>query len=178
MSIWRQLPIVLIAAVALPAATLEKLSLEQLASKASLIVRGRVEGCSGEAVDRLIFTRCQLRVLETWKGGNGAEVTVYVPGGVLGGLRQSFSGAPQLASGQEYVFFLWKSPSGRHQILGLSQGLFAVQSLGLGQPVAARPAASEPMVNAAGQPVSDAPLELALSELKRLVQRSLAKEQQ
>ncbi len=34
---------------------------------------------------------------------------------------------PELETGAEYVLFLWRGPSGRTQITGLSQGLFEIE---------------------------------------------------
>ena len=49
-------------------ATLEKLSLDQMAQQSTMIVRGQVTGCNGEARGSLIYTRCGVAVSETWKG--------------------------------------------------------------------------------------------------------------
>ena len=53
-----------------------------------------------------------------------------MPGGVVNGIRQSVTGAPELKPGQEYVLFLWTSRSGLTQVIGLSQGLFKVSEEG------------------------------------------------
>ena len=55
-----------------------------------------------------------------------------MPGGVVDGIRQSVSGAPELKPGQEYVMFSVDQPSGLTQVMGLSQGLFKLSEEGSG----------------------------------------------
>src|ERR1035441_1442805 len=67
----------------------------------------------------IIYTHYQIRVSETLKGSSAATVEFVVQGGVANNLRQTFSGVPQFAVGDEYVFFLWSGKSGVTQIMGL-----------------------------------------------------------
>ena len=76
-------------------ATLEQLSIEQMAQKSTSIVRGRVTGCAGEMRGSVIYTRCGLIVSETWKGTPTTKADFVVLGGTARGLSQTFSGAPQ-----------------------------------------------------------------------------------
>ena len=160
---------------ALPAATLEKLSVEQMAEKATLIVRGRITGCTGETRGAVIYTRCQMNVSERWKGVAGSHVTFLVPGGRAHGLVQTFTGTPSFAGGGEYVVFLWAGRSGVNQIIGLSQGVFDLKLEG-GQSVAKRPAAAAVMLDESGSQVEDAAVEMRVSELRQRVQQALASE--
>lgn len=159
---------------ALPAlgTTLERLSMDDLVAKSTSIVRGRVGSCAGELRTGVVYTRCQIAVAETWKGAAGAATTVLIPGGNAAGLVQTFAGAPKLQPGADYVFFLWAGKSGNHQVIGLTQGLFLLSTDGK---VVERSAATEPMVDAAGQPVTDRPLRYSAAELRKLVTETLAK---
>lgn len=148
--------------------TLERLTMDDIVQKSTSIVRGRVTGCNGEMRRNVIYTRCQVSVSETWKGTAGPSAEVFIPGGSVRGLTQTFSGAPELTTGQEYVLFLWAGKSGINQLIGLTQGLFELQQDGKAV-TAVRAATSEPMVDAGGRPVVDATLRYSAADLKRIV---------
>ena len=146
----------------LQAATLERLSLDELIDQSSAIVRGRVTGSSATFTGSAIYTHYKVQVLQSWKGAAQGTVDVAVPGGTANGLRQTFSGAPQLIAGKEYVLFLWTSKSGLTWITGLSQGLFDLPS----NVMAVRAASSEQMLDrATGRPVHEDRLEMQLRDL-------------
>lgn len=125
-----RLPFVLLAGLwvgaAAHAATLEKLTLDELIEKSTGIVRG----VAGDArVDRrgpLLYTVYGFDVTESWKGPGAPAVQIALPGGRDGGREQRFGGVPELHAGQTYLLFLWTGPSGRTQITGLGQGVFRV----------------------------------------------------
>ena len=100
------------------------------------------------------------------KGSAATEIDLAVPGGTSNGTTQNFSGAPRLVNGQEYVLFLWTSKSGLTQVIGLSQGLFAVVANSAGQPTIVRGAATERMLNSFGQPVTQSDIQMLLSLLR------------
>ena len=91
-----------------------------------------------------------------------------MPGGVVDGIRQNVTGAPELKSGQEYVLFLWTSRAGLTQVIGLSQGRFSVFG-----DVVQRPPASELMLDRSGRPVENQTLELRLQDLRGQVLQAL-----
>jgi hypothetical protein len=124
----------------------------------------------------MIYTRAQVQVTEWWKGSPSASLEVHVPGGVFSGQRQIVSGAPQLKPGYEYVLFLWTGPSGMTQVIGLSQGVFDLKLAAGGKAAEAyRAASTETMLDSAThEPVVDAPVRMKVSELRGLVQRTLA----
>lgn len=162
--------------LAASAATLEKLTTEEMSQKATLIVRGRVTGCSGDVRGPIIYTACTVAVSERWKGQAGSIVQVWIPGGTAQGLVQTFTGTPKFTNGDEYVLFLWAGRSGLNQVIGLSQGVFDLKPAPSGQMTAKRAAASERMLSKDGQPVQDQAVELRVTELKAQVQRALAAE--
>jgi len=188
MRVWAQLLTgsVLATSIIAPAwgTTLEQLTLDDMARKSTAIVRARVTGSHAAARGSHgtdIYTYFQLQVLETWKASGQRTgqpaIEVAVPGGVVDGIRQSVSGAPDLKPGQEYVLFLWTSRSGLTQVIGLSQGLFKVSEEssegGTGAALVQRPAASELMLNKSGLPVDDRAVSMQLQDLRSRVRQAL-----
>jgi hypothetical protein len=154
-------------------ATLEQLSIEQMAQQSTVIVRGRVTGCTGEIRGRVIYTRCGVAVTETWKGAAAPKVDFIVLGGTARGLSQTFSGAPKFSPNEQFVFFLWAGKSGVLQIMGLSQGVFDVTFSASGKATVHRAATSETMLDKAGNPVQDQPVSLPVEELRARVNKAL-----
>lgn len=105
------------------ATTLEPLTVDEMIQKSTAIVRGTVTSMGAQQRGSIIYQQVQIKVLERFKGSGGGVVDVLVPGGALNGVRQTFSGTPQLLPGVEYVFFLWTGPRGSTQIVGLAQGV-------------------------------------------------------
>jgi hypothetical protein len=150
------------------ALTLRQMSMSDMTTSATAIVRAHVTGISTSRIGPTIYTHYQLQVSETWKGVAPSEV--MLPGGTFAGLRQSFPGVPQLATGSEYVLFLWKSPStGIMHVLGFSQGIFNVSQLADGSMHASRQATGETMHDASGNVVRDQAVSMTLSAMKASV---------
>jgi hypothetical protein len=163
----------LLGAASVCAATLEKLSVEEMSRKSTTIVRGRVTSCAGETQGSLILTRCRLQVVEYWKG-TLADPSFVLPGGRYQGLVQTFTGTPTMVEGQEYVLFLWTGKSGKPQVIGLSQGSFSLALDAKGGEARVRRAAStEVMLDKNGIPVADTPMDVSVSELKTRVTKAL-----
>jgi hypothetical protein len=151
----------------LSAATLERLSLDDMIAKSTLIVRAKVASSYGAFHGAVIYTHYTIAVSERYKGTSAASTEIIVPGGVVNSSRQQVSGAPQLTSGSEYVLFLWTGPSGYTHIIGLTQGLFSMSNASASDPALVRSAASGTMLDAAtGRPVRDTNVTLRLSTLK------------
>lgn len=110
----------------LQAATLERLTIEQMAQQATAVVRGHVGEARAERFGALVYTLHGLEAAEQWKGAPTEGLEIAVPGGTYEGVTYSFGGTPELQPGEEYLLFLWTGPSGRTQIVGLSQGVFRV----------------------------------------------------
>ena len=109
------------------ATTLQQLSTDDMIRQSTAIVRVQVTGSAPVLRGRNIYTQYQFTVLETLNRRLVVKVSlqaaVSVPAGAMQGIRQMVAGAPVLASGQQYVIFLWTSKSGLTQVIGLSQGL-------------------------------------------------------
>lgn len=156
------------------AATLERLSLDEMTARSTSIVRGKVEGSWSAFSGRVIYTHFTIRVTERWKGSNQSSVEIVVPGGVANNLRQSFSGVPELAAGAEYLFFLWTGKDGLTQVIGLTQGVFSLARDNAADPTATRSASRELMFDrSTGQPVKDQTLVMRMSELRTRINATL-----
>jgi len=158
----------------LPGATLERLSLDDLIAKSTAIVRGTVGDSWAAYTGSIIYTHYKIQVSETLKGSNQQPVEIVVTGGTVRGIRQNFSGSPVLNRGDQFLFFLWTSKAGLTQIMGLTQGLFALPQDGSADPVATRPPSRELMLDpATARPVKDAALSMPLSDLRARVAKTL-----
>ncbi|MBI3682786.1 MAG: hypothetical protein HY235_20615 [Acidobacteria bacterium] len=163
----------LLMAGSLQAATLERLTLDDMIQKSTAIVSGKVTGSSTVLRGTVIYTRYRIRIADQWKGSGAAETEIYVPGGKYGSMVQTFSGSPALSDGQDYVLFLWAGRSGLAQVIGLSQGLFQLKRDPKGELVLTRPAAGDVMLDSSGRLVEDTPVSLRLRDVVDRIQRSL-----
>lgn len=155
------------------ATTLRKLSIDDMIQQSTAIARVKVTGSSAAFRGKDIYTSYQLQVIENMKAASPQSLAVAVPGGLAGGVRQMVAGAPVLANGQEYVIFLWTSKSGLTQVIGLSQGLFAVTQNSAGAAVIVRQPSISMMLNQSGQVVTDQPVSMTLTALRSEIQSVL-----
>jgi len=81
------------------AATLEQLSFDEMTAQATDIVYALVLGSHVAVKGDSIYTHYSVQVQERWKGTVQPVMDVVLPGGIAGGLRQSFAGVPQLEIG-------------------------------------------------------------------------------
>jgi hypothetical protein len=158
----------------LPCATLEQLTLDDMTAQSTAIVRGTVVDAWAALTGSVIYTHYRVQVSESFKGPRQSSVELVVAGGVINNLSQSFSGSPKLNKGDEFVFFLWTSRAGLTQIMGLTQGLFAIAPGASADPMATRAATRELMLNPkTAQPVKDAVLAMRLSDLRSRIANTL-----
>jgi len=156
-------------------ATLQQLSMNDLIVKSTAIVHGKVTASYAAFNNKIIYTHYTIQVSERFKGPSQNSIDVVVPGGTVGTLRQTFAGTPEFSVGDDYVFFLWTSRAGLTQVMGLTQGLFAVAEDGSTDPETTRTASRETMLNAkSGQPVKDQTVTMKLSQLRSLIASTLA----
>ncbi len=164
----------LVIACALPvlpgrAATLERLTFDEMTNSATDIIYGQVLGARVTVKTNSVYTHYSVQVQERWKGAKQLVMDVVLPGGEAGGMRQKFAGVPQLDTGGEYVMFLWTGPSGTTQLLGLTQGLFAVRENEIGEMTASRGISSELMLDRLGKSVQDQAVKMPLREMSSRV---------
>lgn len=153
------------------ATTVQQLSTDEMIQKSAVVVRGTVLGVSSAMKGSDIVTVYQLKVTEGLKGAQaGQQVELSVPGGVARGMRQVVAGAPTFEVGGDYVVFLWKGGNGAFQVIGLSQGMFAVRPDTSGVTMLVRPAVMETVVDKSGQVVRDQASSMKLDDLRARVQ--------
>lgn len=155
------------------ATTLEKLTLEDLALKSTAVVRGRASAAGTVVRGPMIYTVYRLQVAETLKGSLPAGAEILVPGGTYGRYRQAVAGAPVLEPGVDYVLFLWTSPRGIIQVIGLSQGVFQVRESSTGT-LLVRGRIEAEFVDSQGRATADTGMRLTLGELRELLRRTQA----
>ena len=160
----------------LQCATLERLSLDDMITRSTSIVRGKVMASWAAYTGSLIYTHYQIQVGEQFKGAGQSSVEVMIPGGTVKGLTSSYSGSPVLSQGHEFVFFLWTSTRGITWITGLTQGLFSLAPGDAGADrMATRSASRELMLDpATSRPVKDTALTMSLSDLRSRIAATLA----
>ena len=157
----------------LQSATLERLTLNDMAAKSSTIVRAKVLDSYASLSGAAIYTHYKIQVTERLKGTSVADVAVR--GGIAGNLQQVVPGAPKFNKGDEYVFFLWTGKDGLNQVIGLTQGLFAVSADGTTNPQVTRNASHELMLDPrTGHPVKDETLQMRMSDLRTQISSALA----
>jgi hypothetical protein len=110
-----------------------KASVEDLAVASEAVVRGTVVGRAPVRSGARIYTRVLVRVASAWRGSAPEVVEVVVPGGAMGGLSMSVSGAPAFRDGEEVVVFLSRAVDGSLRVTGLAQGKYEVQKVGAGK---------------------------------------------
>jgi hypothetical protein len=157
------------------AATLEQLSFDEMTAQATDIVYGLVLGSHVAVKGDSIYTHYSVQVQERWKGNAQLVMDVVLPGGVSGGLRQSFAGVPQLDIGRQYAMSLWTGASGRTQLIGLTQGLFDVEETTAGELIASRGRSSELMLDRSGKAVQDQAVRMPMREMSSRVKRAAAR---
>jgi hypothetical protein len=158
----------------IPSATLQQLTMDDMIAQSAAIVRGTVVDSWAALTGSVIYTHYKIQVSESLKGLRQGSVEVVVAGGVVNNLSQSFSGSPTLNKGDQFVLFLWTSRAGLTQIMGLTQGLFAIAPGASTDPMATRAATRELMLDAkTAQPVKDAVLSMHLSDLRSLIANTL-----
>jgi hypothetical protein len=168
-----------LAAGARAATVLNRLSNQDLATQADLVVLGTCGKIESQWVGRELVTLVTFNVRETWKGSNRSQVTVVLPGGVdLKGpapLAMDYGEAPRMAEGEEDVLFLQaieQVPHG-YVILGFTQGRFTVYSDARKGKMATRDLQRVMLLE--GRSLKPGPaLTLPLAELKEQIRRYLA----
>lgn len=124
------LSLLLIADVA-GAGTVQKLSLEQLATQAEVIVRGRVADIKPRPSrdGGFAWTRVFISVEEQFKGEKVAALVIDLPVGPVGGVVQGSPGTPEFSAEEEVVLFLRQQRKDEiFRLVGGQQGKFTVRA--------------------------------------------------
>jgi len=112
----------------LHAVTVVPMTFEQLVSESAAVVYARVAGVRGQWTGdrRAIDSVITLEALQYFKGDLGAAVSMRLPGGEAGGVRNVIPGGPVVREGELVVLFLKSRGPALLTTLGLTQGLFRV----------------------------------------------------
>ena len=104
----------------------ERLTLDDLAARANLVVLGEVvDIVYQKEADGSIYTLATLSVEQTFKGETIKEVVISTPGGKLDGEILEVEGAPKLQLGESAIVFLEKG-DGIFRVIGGFQGKFTI----------------------------------------------------
>jgi hypothetical protein len=99
----------------------------EIIAEATTIVRGRITDVRAvEFRDVGIESIGTVAVESVLKGPAVEFIAVRVPGGVVGRVRHTMTGAPTLRVGQRGVFFLKRAVDDSWRPIGLSQGVYGV----------------------------------------------------
>ena len=166
----------LVAAACSHAATLERLSFENMTQQSTSIVRGRVSDVRAIRAGGIIYTLYRFEASAHWKGSESEKLEIATIGGTHDGVTQRFGGSPTLQPGKEYVAFLWHGASGRNQILGLTQGLFEVVESANREPMLVREAIEDvTLVSEPGREIGS--LTLSFAQLEARIRSALASQE-
>ena len=145
-------------------ATVVKLSVPKMSRMATTVVVGRVASATPRHVSGhgwgSIVTDTTLRIDTVLKGTAPATLTLHLPGGRIGSVREVVEDVPTLAPGDSYILFL----DGQGRIVGWSEGALpvvggAVPALG-GAPLRA----AEGIIHRAAHPSLTGPLRTSAGE--------------
>jgi hypothetical protein len=111
------------------ATTVERLTLEDLATRSQNIVQGTVRGSRSywSPNGKLILTDTTIEVSESMKGQSSRTVQVTTVGGRIGDTVLHVGGMPAFVPGESTIVFTQRS-NGYHTVLGMSQGKFTVSN--------------------------------------------------
>jgi len=101
----------------------------QMGERAQLVVAGKVSGEQSFWNEKRtkIFTRIDVAVDASYKGGTPVSVSLLQLGGTVDGVRTTVDGAVQWRVGEEVLLFLEPYTKGTYQVTGLSQGKFRIE---------------------------------------------------
>lgn len=113
------------------ASVAERLSLPELTARAEVVVFAQVLATETRWSDdhHHLYRRVHLQVSERWKGAAPDEVILLLRGGERDGLAERVLGVPELADGEQGVFFL-RQQGDVHRLVGLGQGAFLLRDDG------------------------------------------------
>jgi hypothetical protein len=116
-----------LAASAITATTLARMSVAQMSQTAPVIVRARCLAKSTRWDAGEIWTFSTFAVEEVWKGSVAAQITVRLLGGSAGNLTSTVAGIPRFRPGETVVLFLEPTARGDLSVLSWQQGTFRVR---------------------------------------------------
>ncbi|HLK05256.1 MAG TPA: hypothetical protein VKT53_12520 [Candidatus Acidoferrum sp.] len=108
------------------ATTLARLSFDELAQRATGIVRARCLGSLSLWRNGEIWTETDFAVTAVNKGTAPGILRISLPGGKVGHVQSQVDGVPIFHEGEEAFLFLWEVPGHGTYVLGWAQGTFRI----------------------------------------------------
>ncbi len=176
--------VILTASVPANGATVEAMTLEEMAQRADLIFVGRAVGSRAYwNVQRTrIYTYTTFQVERFIKGGTGGgsgeeQVTLRLWGGELGPMRSIVPGTPQFATGEEVLLFCVGSGARIPTLLGLALGKFTLTRDDAGETMLKRDISGLVLANyrTNSQPAGTPPTRYRLSDVEARIDRALGR---
>jgi hypothetical protein len=150
-----------------------------LVLESSDIVVGHVQSTRSywNASHTKIFTDVTVGIAEALKGGAGAQLTLTQLGGEVDGVRYNVPLSPMFTPGEDALLFVWRGPSGRAQVNGLSQGKFEIRTDAAGRRTVQRALPGLAVSDARslrlvpeGARAPEIPLDAMMGEIRRVLQ--------
>jgi len=113
--------------IPLPATTLARLNLDQLARAADAVARVRCTDSASYLERGTVWTRTEFTVIEPLKGAPPAQITVRLPGGRSGHILVSIEAVPRFQPAEEGVLFLEKLATGDYSVTAWALGAFRIR---------------------------------------------------
>ncbi len=111
------------------AASVEPLSPRERADGSGAVFHGKVESLVAYRDEAgRIMTEATLRVKEVFKGRVPSLLALHYRGGTLGNRGETITAVPQLKPGEERLFFLSQTGSGRLSAVGGPEGALLIES--------------------------------------------------
>ncbi len=103
---------------------------EDLTKRAESVAIGQVTNITSEwdETGKAIRSRVSLAVSEYLKGGgSGNTLTLYVPGGEVGGVGEIYSHVASFRANEDVVVFVEKDKQNHYRVSGGNQGKYLIQ---------------------------------------------------
>ncbi|MBW7998232.1 MAG: hypothetical protein FVQ81_17010, partial [Candidatus Glassbacteria bacterium] len=152
------------------------LNLAGQVKSAGAIVHGKVISGECRFEHGRIYTYYRVGVIEDLKGEAAGEISVRVPGGVVGVVAYVVPGAPEFGFKQEGVVFLRAAGGGVWELDGITSGVYGVDREGDGPGYVATGSIRAGPVLAADGHLADLPEVMPLADFKTMIGRILGRE--
>jgi hypothetical protein len=117
------------AGIALPlySTTLQRMSLNQMASAADAVVRAQCVGSAARWENGAIWTLSEFEIVERFQGNPPSRVRIRLPGGRVAGVTTRVEDVPQFRVGDDAVLFLEARTDGSYAVTAWVEGTFRIR---------------------------------------------------
>lgn len=171
---------IVVSAMPAHAATVEAMTLQEMAQRADFIFIGRAVSSHADWNVRRtqIYTYTTFQVERFLKGGTGSEqVTLRLWGGQLGPMRAIVPGTPSFAPGEEVLLFCVGSGARIPTLLGLAMGKFTLTRDDGGETILKRDISGLILRNyrTGSEPAGTPPTRYQLAEVEARIDQALGR---